>query len=422
IPKIRSTAGVLSVAPVTRHYVDAVRIHNEDSVPWIGGDAVKSLGYTGNGVTIAIIDTGIDYTHAAFGGSGDPADYAANDPDVVEADTFPTAKVIGGYDFAGPDYDPCAATPIDIPDPDDDPLDGNGHGTHGAATAAGLGAAGHGEGMAPDAQLYALKVFNDTEGCTELTAEAIEWAMDPNDDGDTSDRVDVINMSLGAGYGSSNDVSAIAAQNAVNAGIVVVASSGNSGPIPYITGAPAVADGAISVAASIDDAYEVNGIAVNSPVELDGEYPAAIGQFGELAIPLAGDLEVMDPSTMLGCDPEDVVDLTGKIAFVSRGDCTFTTKVRNAEAAGAIAVMIFNNTDGPPPVMPHDGTDTEPTIAAVMIPRDIGLLFLDHIDDGDTFNVTLSPEITVIMDELADRIADFSSKGPGHGNAFKLDV
>ena len=71
-----------------------------------------------------------------------------------------------------------------------------------------------GPGVAPSVSLYALKVFG-CSGSTDLTDLAIEWAMDPNDDGDFSDHVDVINMSLGSPYGSVEDSSAVAANNAV---------------------------------------------------------------------------------------------------------------------------------------------------------------------------------------------------------------
>ena len=132
-----------------------------------------------------------------------------------------------------------------VPQPDPDPIDygpDGGHGTHVAGTAAGIGVAGSvGAGVAPGASLYALKVFGDDGGSTNLTSLAIEWAMDPNGDGDMSDHLDVINMSLGAPFGNPNDPSAISSQNAAELGIVVVASAGNEGTTPYVTGAPAVA-------------------------------------------------------------------------------------------------------------------------------------------------------------------------------------
>src|SRR6185312_14469723 len=160
----------------------------------------------------------------------------------------PTAKVVGGFDFAGPTYNADVAGSTPTPDPD--PLDGNGHGSHVAGTAAGFGVTGSiGPGVAPEALLYALKVFNDTEGSTNLVSEAIEWALDPNHDGNMKDHLDVINMSLGSPFGDPDDPSAISAENAADLGVIVVASAGNEGEFPYITGAPAVAPGAISVAA-----------------------------------------------------------------------------------------------------------------------------------------------------------------------------
>src|SRR5207249_9871654 len=74
----------------------------DNGVPFIlGGESYADLGADGTGMRIAIIDTGIDYTHADLGGSGNPADYAANDPTVIEPGTFPTSKVIGGTDLVG---------------------------------------------------------------------------------------------------------------------------------------------------------------------------------------------------------------------------------------------------------------------------------------------------------------------------------
>src|SRR5260370_32416355 len=96
-----------------------------------------------------------------------------------------------------------------------------------------------GPGVAPEADLYAIKVFGDLGGSTNLTSQGIEWALDPNGDGDMSDHMDVINMSLGSDFAEPNDPSAISSQRASDLGIVVVASAGNAGAVPYVTGAPA---------------------------------------------------------------------------------------------------------------------------------------------------------------------------------------
>src|SRR5690606_34724281 len=299
------------------------------------------------------------------------------------------------------------------------------HGTHVAGTAAGFATEGHGEGMAPGAKLYAYKVFGDITGCTELTSDAIERALDPNNDLDTSDHVDVINMSLGSPFGMPGDPSAIAAQNAVDLGIVVVASAGNEGNIPYITGSPGVADAAISVAASIDEGYFLNALLVNSPESIADEYEAAIGSFGSLEEDVTGDLAMADPA--IGCvsDTEGQInnpeELEGNIAVLVRGTCSFSIKVRGAQEAGAIGVVVVNNQPGSPIVMGQDGEPDQPTLPAMMIRQNDGQAIMAAMET-ETVNVTLSDDVTIPQPDLADTMASFTSRGPGHGNGFKPDV
>src|SRR5690606_11119256 len=161
---------------------------------------------------------------------------------------------------------------------DPDPLDFDGHGSHVAGTAAGIGVPGTvGAGMAPGAQLYALKVFGDNGGTTALTSLAIEWAMDPNGDGDMSDHLDVINLSLGSALGFPNDPSAISVNNAAAVGIIVATSAGNAGNTPYVTGAPGVARAAIATAATTLGGRFYSKFTVNAPESLAGEYPSIEG-------------------------------------------------------------------------------------------------------------------------------------------------
>ena len=146
LPALRSLPGVKQVAKV-----EVVKPNNANSVPWIGAPEVwETFGFTGKGVSIGIIDTGLDYHHTNFGGD---EDYASNpDSTVIEPGTFPTMKVVGGFDFAGicdigafENGAPCDGV-FNVPDPD--PIDFNGHGSHVGGTAAGLGNETIGPGVA----------------------------------------------------------------------------------------------------------------------------------------------------------------------------------------------------------------------------------------------------------------------------------
>src|SRR5262249_16771359 len=152
-----------------------------------------------------------------FGGPGTAAAYQAAygtstaDPKNTTTDgLFPTAKVIGGFDFVGEkwpngplasDPDPIDCGPSVIPTPS--PAR---HATHVAAIIAGNDGASQ-KGVAPGASLYAVKVCSAvSSSCSGIALlEGIEFALDPNGDGDISDAVDVINMSLGAAYGQIQD-------------------------------------------------------------------------------------------------------------------------------------------------------------------------------------------------------------------------
>ncbi|MFN8498431.1 MAG: S8 family serine peptidase [Anaerolineae bacterium] len=249
------------------------------SVPFIGADTVRqTLGLDGRDTTIAIIDTGLDYTHRDFGGPGTGDAYAAAtaDPTALPGPyngkpLFPTLKVIGGYDFIGERYDPystCAPQHggdcSTVPEPDPNPIDLEGHGTHVAGIAAGFGVPNDSiagsipsafggatvyHGVAPAARLYAYKVFASGGAKSDLIAGAVDRAMDPNSDGDLSDHVNVINMSLGAPFSGSDVLSGMSDQAAA-AGVLVAAAAGNDGDIPYVSGESSAGRLGLSVASS----------------------------------------------------------------------------------------------------------------------------------------------------------------------------
>ncbi len=415
---LRALPGVRSVGWVTRY-----RPLLQDSVPWVGAPAVQQKVAGGKGVSIAIIDSGIDYTHADFGGSGDPTDFATNDPDVIEPGTFPTRKVAFGYDFAGTLYDADSDdSALNTPVPDPDPIDENAHGTHVAGIAAGIGVPGSvGRGVANAATLWSLKVFGQ-DGSSEVVSEAVELALDPNRDGSVDDHADVINLSLGSDYGDANDPTAIATQNAAELGVIVVAAAGNSGDVPYVHSSPAIAPAVISVAASVPG-RDAASFVVNTPASeagpfaaLEGDGPARVKDVA----PLAGTLVPADP--LDACGPlTNGAAIAGEFAFVIRGTCSFDAKYTNAEAAGARAIVVFNDGTSPTRVDPitMGGISPTRTIPGVMIASTKGLALLAASEAGAAVTATLGIAFNVFF---ADTIASFSSRGPGASSVGKPDV
>lgn len=434
---LRALPGVKAVHPLVPK-----RLTNSTSVPFIGAPQVwnpAGLAVTGTGIKVGVIDTGIDYLHKDFGGSGSyPSDKTYVDPNWPK-----NAKVVGGYDFVGDNYDADGTSGSTTPTPDPDPQDCNGHGTHVAGTLAGYGetmdnqtftgpygpatpfsALKIGPGVAPGAQLYSLRVFG-CNGSTNLVVPALEWAMDPNNDSSFTDHLDVVNMSLGSPYGTTDDPDVVASDNAALAGVVVVAADGNGGDGYFITGQPGVADRAISVASSGDPGATTYNLHVNSPSAISGDAATVPAAFGP-KLPDAGitsDLVLADPND--GCSTfTNASAVSGKVAFVIRGGskpdgstCTFVGKVANAQSAGAIAVVVANNRDGDTLViMADDGSGTVITIPSGFISQNDGSAILGQLPSPGV-NVTLSKE------SLADVISDFTSRGPRRGDlALKPDI
>nr|WP_306672428.1 S8 family serine peptidase [Geothrix fuzhouensis] len=187
-----------------------------DSVPLIGAPQMwADYGADGQGIRVAVIDTGIDYTHPDLGGGFGPG-----------------FKVIGGYDFINGDGDP---------------MDDNGHGTHVAGIVA---ASGIIKGVAPGAKLLAYKVLGASgSGSQSTIIEGIDRAVDPDQDPGTDDGAQVINLSLG-GTGDPDDAVSQVVDIAVNAGVVCVVAAGNSGSNYSTIGSPACAREALTVGAS----------------------------------------------------------------------------------------------------------------------------------------------------------------------------
>ena len=441
--------GVDSVHPVIPMQTDNFRGATLIGIPGVWG----GLGIHGEGVKVAVIDTGIDYTHANFGGPGTKAAYtAALASDTAPADPSmfgPNApRVKGGIDLVGDAYDAASSDPAKlIPHPDPNPLDCNGHGSHTAGTVGGSGVTAGGltyagsydgstlsnisdwlvpPGMAPKVDLYSVRVFGCT-GSTNATVDGIEWAVD-ND-------MDVINMSLGSSFGMKDDSSAEASTNAVKAGVVVVASAGNSGVNQYLVGSPSTADGAISVAAS--DAWaSTPGATITLP---SGSPITAINANGyAFSGPVTYTVKVItdNPATLdrdesLGCS---VADFGGPlpantIAVVNRGTCARVAKAIFGQQAGAAAVVMVNNDttlppfEGPITSNPDDGTPYTVTIPFLGVK---GLPTTPTSNGGrlraaDGFVTTVSP--TNIANTNYKGFASFTSAGPRSvDSALKPDI
>ena len=411
---IRKLPGVVAVRPI----VPSVPTSNA-SAAFVGAPQVwqgTPAQADGTGITIGIIDTGVDFQHSNFGGTGLLADYQNNDRVTLNNITFPTAKVAGGFDFVGDAYDGFNA-----PVPDPNPTDCYGHGSHVAGIAGGYGVNPDGStfagpydtslpttlriqpGIAPKATLYSLKVFG-CEGSTDVVVEAIDWALDPNNDGDLSDHLDVINMSLGSAEGGLTSLDGDASNAAALSGMAVVASAGNAGDSYFVAGNPGNAARVISVAASVDggETLFVLAITAPSPANYDA-IPAAFGPTLPPAV-IGGDLAYGTPANGCGTDTA-ITGVSGKVALIDRGTCSFQTKVHNAELGGATGVIVANNQPGII-VMGGDATVAPVTIASAMISQANGTIIKGQLAGG-TVTGSVGPGAS-----LGDTMASFSSRGP----------
>ncbi len=438
--RLRAQPGVAGVHP-ERHY----RRSLAQSVPFIGAGRSWSgqngvAGVTGKGMRIGIIDSGIDYTHAMFGGKGTVAAYNGNDPARIEAGTFPTAKVVGGTDFVGDNYDSSGISGSSTPVPDPDPLDpsGTGHGSHVAGIAAGFGVLAGGAtfrgpytatldpaqfqigpGVAPEASLYALKIFGASGSTSSsMIIKALHWAGDPNGDGNTSDHLDVVNLSLGSDFAdhTSGDPERDAVDLLVQSGCVVVIAAGNGGDTAYKVSSPSTAPRAISVANSTDTIAFATAVQVTAPPSVAGKYDMVEGAFSKPLSQLpAIHAAVAMAKPALVCGPlSNASELAGKIALIDRGTCNFEDKVRVVQDAGAVGAIVANNVDGPPFTMAGAG-GIPALIPAVMISKADGDRLKTALAAG--LEATLSADATNVHTELADNVDPSSSRGPTYARA-----
>ena len=355
----------------------------------------------GEGIRVAVIDTGIDLSNPFFDDTGLPAQPQQNecgDQDADPATPDTNHKVVVCKVFASGVAGPGPALVND-------------HGTHVAGTiggrfdtsgtVAGTSVTLTGlSGVAPGVTLGNYNVFPGFgAGFVAFGGSAFSHDIAAALEAAVADGMHVANMSLGGTVQGPHDPLAEASNAAVDAGMAVVVAAGNSGPGDATVESPGSADQVITAGASTNPHF------IGVPVAAAGQDPVggAVGDFDPFTTPVTADYTVTTPAD--GCTAVSQ-DLTGLIALIDRGVCSFTTKLRNAETAGAVGVIVANNVAGDPTAMGHDGTAL-PGIPAVMV----GLAEGGAMKPSGTVTVDGSSAAEFVSAN-ADIIAGFSSRGP----------
>ena len=345
----------------------------ENSGPYIGAEFPKELGFTGKGIKIGVIDTGINLSHPDFFSEGD------------------TSRFLKGYDFV---------------DNDTIPQDTNGHGTQVTGI---IAADGNLKGIAPMVEIFSYRVSSDGESVpSDLIIRAIDQAVD--------DEVDIINISLGVNMTHNKIDEAV--NNAIKKGVVVVAAAGNGGPDESTIGSPARNPNAITVGATYNnrDSSMVSTLEVNEI------------QFQVL--PMRGTDTISEPiseeivfAKYSRADDFENIDVKGKIVLAERGGETpeeivfFSDKEIFASENGAKGLIVYNNQPGiffGELIHEYVNEDYDPTIPTVSMTREEGLELRKILETESlgTFNVFNHP----------DFIATFSSRGPVSPFHMKPDL
>ncbi|MEO2075168.1 MAG: S8 family serine peptidase [Bacillus sp. (in: firmicutes)] len=355
ISKLTNQQHILNVSQVTQYQAET-----EESVKIIGGEEVRSFfdakneRLTGKGVTVGVIDTGVDYTH----------------PDLQR-------NYAGGHDLVDNDRDPMETLAVGK---------ATIHGTHVAGI---IAANGKIKGVAPEAKIVAYRALGPGGGgTTEQVLAAIDQAI--------KDKVDIMNLSLGNDINGPDLPISLALNRAVDRGIVAVAASGNSGPNVWTVGSPGTASKAISVGASTPT-MEIPYLLIEGSRQKFRIQPME----GSDKWALDRSLNLVDGG--LGRKNE-LKNVAGKIVLMKRGILTFTEKAENARAAGARAVLIYNNMSG----SFIGNLETPLTLPVGALSKGDGVFLQKELKKQ-----SVAARISVV--EERDRLADFSSRGPVTG-------
>lgn len=418
IDTISEMSGVKRVSIANEYYpaMNTAKDITNVTEAWAAG---SGNGYKGQGMVIAIVDSGIDPSHKDMRLS-DPLTAKLHEGDITPGSLgkYFTIKVPYGYNFA---------------DKNDDIIDKNPNtGMHGMHVSGIVAANCESDeevanntgirGVAPEAQLFAMKVFSNNPTFGSAFSDDIIAAIDDS----VVHGADVINMSLGspAGYVDDNSPEQIAVNNATKNGVVVAVAAGNEqySTAPYklngmydtgIVGSPATAKSAFMVASyentkvtgpSLEYAAGSNtGNAYYTTSEVDpvGVLDAKDGY--ELV-----DCGIGDNGSATGKDDFEGKDLKGKIALIKRGTTTFIEKKQNAQAAGAAGVIVYNKTGDNTYI--NMATDVSVKVPAVFVNNADGVILKGLISSG--LRVHFNGTIVSIANSASGNMSDFSSWGP----------
>ena len=396
--ELASIPGVVRVHPVRlfHHTLDHALplLKVPDAWNQIGGQ-----GNAGLGIKVAVIDTGIDSRHQAF-----------NDPSLTPPPGFPKTgttfdnaytnnKIIVARSYAG--------SPA---------IDSDGHGTGVSMIVAGQTVTGPDgtviTGIAPKAFLGNYKVFPDDPNAGAADSDIISAINDAVADG-----MDILTLSLGGIPASrpADDPLVLAVEAATFAGKIVTIAAGNDGSDPNTIGSPGIAPHAITVGSRPNDRI------LAATVQAPGLAPiiAAPGSGPNSSTPISGSLQDISQSdpTGMACSALPQGSLSGSIALILRGVCTFETKLNNAQSAGAIAAVVYNDAAR----MVLFGMDVgAATLPALSVAYSDGAALKQSVAGG-AVTATLTFVPTAIPVNI-NRLTDFSSRGPNTDFGIKPDV
>ena len=436
VDAIVAAGSVFSVNAVADYELDLT-----ETVPYIGATGVQDGGNTGEGIRVAVLDSGVDYTHADLGGDGTDAAYEAAfgvgcafnaAGTLLECESenfasrdglFPTDKVVEGFDFVGEEWPNGDRTE------DDDPIDYEGHGTHVADIIAGR------NGVAPGADIIAVKVCSAVSSSCNGVAliKGVEYAVDQG--------ADIINMSLGSLYGQAfdDDLSA-ATDGATAAGALSVVSAGNSANKPYVTGSPAASPTALSVAQTQVPSARLPFLTVLDGAGEEAATLKAVFQdwSAEPTEVTTGPLQYGDGAggNLDGCaafdeafvDPADPL-IEPPVVLVDRGSCAFTQKIANIANAGGIIGIIGLIAPGDPFTGGYDGAACDPDGDGELNCDDIPGYMISQADSNLLKSTSAAGDASLLVDpaigaDLVGTLVGSSSRGPtlNYNNLLKPEI